>query len=108
MSLKFLQKAIEVSPDDTDIQKEISSLTSLIKKQRVSEKELAQRMFNMKDNGNQKKRKKFDSKVCTKLVYLHFRIGLIFSCIQFQALTMFGASVIVGLVGFVMYKYKYV
>ncbi|KAK9709915.1 hypothetical protein QE152_g26337 [Popillia japonica] len=88
MSLKFLQKANEVSPDDTDIQKEISSLTSLIKKQRVSEKELAQRMFNMKDNGNQKKRKKFDSK--------------------FQALTMFGASVIVGLVGFVMYKYKYV
>ncbi|GJQ85529.1 hypothetical protein Trydic_g10830 [Trypoxylus dichotomus] len=86
-ALKLLQKANDASPDDSDIQKEMSSLNLLIKKQRVSEKELAQRMFNMKDN-NQKKQKKFNTKM--------------------QAFTMFGASVVVGLIGLAMYKYKYV
>lgn len=61
--MKLLQKANEVAPDDTDIQKEISALNLLIKKQRVSEKQLAQRMFNMKANENQKKRTNFDNKV---------------------------------------------
>lgn len=44
--MKCLQRANELCPNNADIQKEITVITSLIQKQKVSERELARRMFN--------------------------------------------------------------
>lgn len=45
-AFKCLQKANEISPNVPEIQKEINVITSLMQKQKVSERELARRMFN--------------------------------------------------------------
>lgn len=57
-SLKCLQKANEVSPKNVDVQKEMSVVMSLIKKQKVSERELARRMFSGPKNSDSKQQKK--------------------------------------------------
>nr|XP_022921247.1 peptidyl-prolyl cis-trans isomerase FKBP8-like [Onthophagus taurus] len=88
MALKYLQKANEIAPDDQDIIKEISTLGGLIKKQKVSEKQLAQRMFNLKDNDDKKKLVKSNRS-------------------RFQMWTVFGVSVMVTLASIAAYKFKY-
>lgn len=45
-ALKCLQRANEILPNEEDILKELTTITSLIQKQKVSERELARRMFN--------------------------------------------------------------
>lgn len=67
-ALKCLQKASSVSPNNPDIQKEMASLNNLIQKQKVTERELARRMFNgPKSNANSDDNsgKKGQSKVST-------------------------------------------
>ncbi|XP_056638956.1 peptidyl-prolyl cis-trans isomerase FKBP8 [Diorhabda sublineata] len=45
-AMKCLQKAKELSPNDPEIQKEMNNLSKMLLKQKMSEKELAKRMFN--------------------------------------------------------------
>lgn len=44
-ALKCLQKANSLSPSNLEIQKELGSLNNLLQKQKVTERELARRMF---------------------------------------------------------------
>lgn len=61
---KFLQKASAEIPNDTDIIKEMSSITALIRRQKISEKELAQRMISSGSKKNPSKDKKVLTNIC--------------------------------------------
>lgn len=52
--MKCLQKAKELEPDNTTIQKEIQDINTIFKKQKNYEKELAKRMFNRSGGKNEK------------------------------------------------------
>lgn len=60
MAIRCLEKAKELAPEDPEVQKEIQYVTKCIEKQKVSERELARRMFsdsslkNKSDGSNQK------------------------------------------------------
>lgn len=43
--MKCLQKANEIEPNNQDIQKQINFVTNMVKKQKVTERELAKRML---------------------------------------------------------------
>jgi len=85
-ALGCLKKAQKVMPKDSEILKEISSLEKIKEKQKVSEKELARRMFNGFQNDLQNK-KNSNSKLVTWVTL--------------------GASVAVGLVGLAVYRFKF-
>ncbi|RZB40286.1 peptidyl-prolyl cis-trans isomerase FKBP8 [Asbolus verrucosus] len=79
-ALKCLKKADEVSPSNSDVQKEMASITKLIQKQKVSERELAKRMFGDKKPAA-KEVKSHDSKnnilVWSATLAASFAIGLV-------------------------------
>lgn len=86
-AMKCLQKAKELSPNDPEIQKEINSLSKMLLKQKITEKELAKRMFNggSKSSGTNKKGLE------GKKIFLWATIG---------------AAVAAGVVGVVAYRLK--
>lgn len=88
-ALSNLKKAIKLSPNDTDILKEIASLEKIKEKQKKSEKELAQRMFNGLNNKNNSQRKKRSSTP------------------KFMTFATLGVTITVGLVGLAIYRFKF-
>ncbi|KAJ8928885.1 hypothetical protein NQ314_018491 [Rhamnusium bicolor] len=90
LAMKCLQKAKELSPNDAEIQKEINSVAKILEKQKVSERELARRMFNGP--------KKTDSKTESKKDNGKSKVGL---------WATLGATVAVGVAGIVAYRFKY-
>ncbi|CAH1116493.1 unnamed protein product [Phaedon cochleariae] len=91
LAMKFLQKAKELSPNDIEIQKEINGISKLLDKQKVTERELARRMFNgpkTADRTSVSKNKNGKSKV-----------GI---------WATLGAVVVVGVAGIVAYRFKVV
>jgi hypothetical protein len=57
-ALKCLKKADEVSPNNPDVQKEVATVTKLIQRQKVTERELAKRMFGEQKSAAREERKK--------------------------------------------------
>lgn len=71
-ALKCLQKAKEISPNDRDVQKEISNLNGILQKQKVTERELARRMFSGSKSSadDEAKKKRQSSRVsCDFLIF---------------------------------------
>ncbi|EFA06496.1 peptidyl-prolyl cis-trans isomerase FKBP8 [Tribolium castaneum] len=75
---KCLKKADEVSPNNSDVQKELALISKLIQKQKVTERELAKRMFGDKKPVKEEKTK--DSKhsmlVWSATLAASFAVGL--------------------------------
>ncbi|XP_018576191.1 peptidyl-prolyl cis-trans isomerase FKBP8 isoform X2 [Anoplophora glabripennis] len=88
-AMRCLQKAKELAPNDIEIQKEINAVAKILEKQKVSERELAKRMFNPP-----KKTDKTDSKRHTGKSKLGLWATL-------------GATVAVGVAGIAAYRFKY-
>lgn len=57
-ALKCLKKADEVSPSNPDVQKELVIINKLLQKQKVTERELAKRMFGEQMPSSNKEKKK--------------------------------------------------
>lgn len=86
-ALSCLKKAVKIIPQDADILKEITSLERLKEKQKISEKELARRMFNgLQSNTEINKKRSASSKVFTWMTL--------------------GATVAIGVVGIAIYRFK--
>lgn len=64
-AMKCLLKAKELAPNDIEIQKEIIQVAKILEKQKVSERELARRMFNQpkKTDKTDPKKQSIKSKV---------------------------------------------
>lgn len=84
-AMKCLQKANELSPNNSDIQKQITYISQKLQKQKVTERELARRMFSA-------------PKVEQKTVSKAKKIGLWMTI---------GATIAVGVVGVVAYRLKF-
>ncbi|KAJ8955907.1 hypothetical protein NQ318_005455 [Aromia moschata] len=93
-AMKCLQRAKELSPTDVEIQKEINMVAKLLEKQKVSERELARRMF----NGPKKVDKINKGDVEKNKVNTGCPLGL---------WATIGATVAVGVAGIVAYRFKY-
>lgn len=61
-AMKCLQKAKELAPNDLEIQKEINAIAKILEKQKVSERELARRMFNTPKKTDKADPKKYTGK----------------------------------------------
>lgn len=70
--MKCLQKAKELAPNDVEIQKEINLVARILEKQKVSERELARRMFNQPAKSDKVDPKKQSGKSKVKLYTLNF------------------------------------
>ncbi|KAG5899548.1 hypothetical protein JTB14_008234 [Gonioctena quinquepunctata] len=86
-AMKWLQKARDLSPNDVEIQREITTVAKLLEKQKVTEREVARRMFNgPKKTNTDAKNKSGKSKV--------------------RFWTTIGAVLAVGVAGCVAYRFK--
>ncbi|KAJ8970165.1 hypothetical protein NQ317_007228 [Molorchus minor] len=92
-AMKCLQRAKELSPSDGEIQKEINAVAKLLEKQKVSERELARRMFNGQKRLTETMQRKLSIKISLKE-----QLGL---------WATIGATVAVGVAGIVAYRFKY-
>ncbi|XP_030745622.1 peptidyl-prolyl cis-trans isomerase FKBP8-like [Sitophilus oryzae] len=92
-ALQLLEKAKSIEPNDCSILKEINNVNSRLQKQKSSEREYARRMFGGPLPAPSKKEfeKKEDKKKNS----------------QFSIWSSLGATVILGLAGFIAYKMKY-
>lgn len=81
MAMKSLQKAKELAPEDVEIQKEITIVSKMMEKQKVTERELARRMFNgpkKSDSKSSKDTKKIsNSKVRKIIIGLYFIFSIL-------------------------------
>ncbi|KAJ8925653.1 hypothetical protein NQ315_009498, partial [Exocentrus adspersus] len=88
-AMKCLQKAKELAPNDAEIQKEINAVAKILEKQKVSERELARRMFSPPKKTDKNDRKKNEGRN---------NLGL---------WATIGATVAVGIAGVMAYRFKY-
>nr|XP_023015036.1 peptidyl-prolyl cis-trans isomerase FKBP8-like isoform X1 [Leptinotarsa decemlineata] len=103
-AMKWLQKAKELAPNDSEIQKEITVVGKLLEKQKATEREVARRMFNgpKKDKDlekiiSRKSKVQFFCRHQCKYCFLKF--------FQVRYWATIGAVIAVG-VGYAAYRFK--